>query len=87
MNNKQFDNLETGTKVLMKAWDHENNKIVETVATYLGWCDHPEYGTAVTVSYENKDCHLNHSDWAEETETDIAINSFTKNVIKVMEVA
>ena len=82
MNNKQFDALDAGTKVLIKAWDHENNKIVETVATYLGWSDHPEYGTVVSVSYENKDCHFD-----DETETDIAINSFTKNVLKVMEVA
>ena len=48
MNNKQFDALDAGTKVLIKAWDHENNdQAVETVATYNGWCDHPDYGTAV----------------------------------------
>ena len=58
MNNKQFDLLDAGTKVLIKAWDHENNVAVETVATYNGWCDHPDYGTAVSVSYDNQDCHL-----------------------------
>jgi len=77
-----IDNLETNTKVLMKAWDHENKCLVETVATYLGWCDHPDYGTAVAVSYENKDCHFD-----DETETDIPEQQFNKNVIKVMEVA
>ena len=34
MNYKQFDALLSGTKVLMKAWDHENNDQVETVATF-----------------------------------------------------
>ena len=36
MNTKEFDALDTGTKVLIKAWDHENNVAVETVATFNG---------------------------------------------------
>ena len=75
MNSKQFDALEAGTKVLIKAWDHENNVAVETVATYNGWCDHPEWGAAVSVSYENTDCHI------DETETDIPVRQFEKNII------
>jgi len=84
-----IDNLETGTKVLIKAWDHENNDQVETVATYNGWCDHPDYGTAVSVSYENKDCHFDDfwNKGVKETETDIPVRQFEKNVLKVMEVA
>ena len=81
MNSKQFDALEAGTKVLIKAWDHENNVAVETVATYNGWCDHPEWGAAVNVSYENTDCHI------DETETDIPARQFEKNIIKLAEVA
>jgi len=80
MNSKQFDALEAGTKVLIKAWDHENNVAVETVATYNGWCDHPEWGAAVNVSYENTDCHI------DETETDIPARQFEKNIIKLAEV-
>ena len=91
MNNKEFDALETGTKVLLKAWDHENNKIVETVATYLGWCDHPDWGLAVTISYDNKDCHFESlfvgEEGQKETETDIPVSQFQQNVIRVMEVA
>ena len=73
MNNKQFDALDAGTKVLIKAWDHENNVAVETVATYNGWCDHPDWGAAVNVSYKNTDCHI------DETETDIPARQFQKN--------
>ena len=88
MNSKQFDALEAGTKVLIKAWDHENNVAVETVATYNGWCDHPDWGTAVNVSYENVDCHMDSFFSNErETETDIPVSQFQKNVIEVMEVA
>jgi len=85
MNSKQFDALEAGTKVLIKAWDHENNVAVETVATYNGWCDHPDWGTAVNISY---DCHMDSffSD-EKETETDIPVSQFQKNVVEVMEVA
>ena len=88
MNSKQFDALEAGTKVLIKAWDHENNVAVETVATYNGWCDHPDWGTAVNISYENVDCHMDSffSD-EKETETDIPVSQFQKNVVEVMEVA
>ena len=88
MNSKQFDALEAGTKVLIKAWDHENNVAVETVATYNGWCDHPDWGTAVNISYDNVDCHMDSffSD-EKETETDIPVSQFQKNVVKVMEVA
>ena len=83
-----IDNLEANTKVLIKAFDHENNEIVETVATFNGWCDHPDWGTAVNVSYENVDCHMEDlfSD-EKDTETDIPVSQFEKNVIKVMEVA
>ena len=88
MNSRQFDALEAGTKVLIKAWDHENNVAVETVATYNGWCDHPDWGTAVNVSYENVDCHMDSFFSNErETETDIPVSQFQKNVIEVMEVA
>jgi len=91
MNDKQFDALATGTNVLIKAWDHENNKIVETVATYLGWCDHPDWGLAVTISYDNKDCHFESlfvgEEGQKETETDIPVSQFQQNVIRVMEVA
>jgi len=89
MNDKQFDALATGTNVLLKAWDHENNKIVETVATYLGWCDHPDWGLAVTISYENKDCHFDDErvEGQKETKTDIPVSQFQQNVILVMEVA
>ena len=89
MNNKQFDALDAGTKVLIKAWDHENNVAVETVATYNGWCDHPDYGTAVSVSYDNQDCHLVDfwNKGVKETETDIDVSQFCNNVLKVMEVA
>jgi hypothetical protein len=88
MNSKQFDALEAGTKVLIKAWDHENNVAVETVATYNGWCDHPDWGTAVNISYDNVDCHMDSffSD-EKETETDIPVSQFQKNVVEVMEVA
>ena len=88
MNSKQFDALEAGTKVLIKAWDHENNVAVETVATYNGWCDHPDWGTAVNISYDNVDCHMDSFFSNErETETDIPVSQFQKNVIEVMEVA
>lgn len=89
MNNKQFDALDAGTKVLIKAWDHENNVAVETVATYNGWCDHPDYGTAVSVSYDNQDCHLDDfwNKGVKETETDISVSQFLNNVLKLMEVA
>ena len=88
MNSRQFDALEAGTKVLIKAWDHENNVAVETVATYNGWCDHPDWGTAVNISYDNVDCHMDSffSD-EKETETDIPVSQFQKNVVEVMEVA
>ena len=88
MNSKQFDALEAGNKVLIKAWDHENNVAVETVATYNGWCDHPDWGTAVNISYDNVDCHMDSffSD-EKETETDIPVSQFQKNVVEVMEVA
>lgn len=88
MNAREFNNLEANTKVLIKAWDHENNEAVETVATYNGWCDHPDWGTAVNVSYDNKDCHFDSlfGDYKEE-DTDIPVAQFQKNVIKVMEVA
>ena len=76
-----IDKLEIGTKVLIKAWDHNISDQVETVATYNGWCDHPEWGAAVNVSYENTDCHIN------ETETDIPVSQFQKNTIKLAEVA
>lgn len=88
MNSKQFDALEAGTKVLIKAWDHENNVAVETVATYNGWCDHPDWGTAVNISYDNVDCHMDSFFSNErETETDIPVSQFQKNVVEVMEVA
>ena len=88
MNNRQFDALEAGTKVLIKAWDHNISDQVETVATYNGWCDHPDWGTAVNVSYENVDCHMDSLFSNErETETDIPVSQFQKNVIQVMEVA
>ena len=88
MNSRQFDALEAGTKVLIKAWDHKNNVAVETVATYNGWCDHPDWGTAVNISYDNVDCHMDSffSD-EKETETDIPVSQFQKNVVEVMEVA
>jgi hypothetical protein len=76
-----IDKLEIGTKVLIKAWDHNASDIVETVATYNGWCDHPEWGAAVNVSYENTGCHI------DETETDIPVSQFQKNTIKLAEVA
>ena len=76
-----IDKLEIGTKVLIKAWDHNISDQVETVATYNGWCDHPEWGAAVSVSYENTDCHI------DETETDIPVSQFQKNTIKLAEVA
>ena len=76
-----IDKLEIGTKVLIKAWDHNISDQVETVATYNGWCDHPEWGAAVNVSYENTGCHI------DETETDIPVSQFQKNTIKLAEVA
>ena len=88
---KEFDALPSGTKVLIKAWDHENNVAVETVATFNGWCDHPDWGTAVSVTYDNKDCHFESlyvgEEGQKETETDIPVGQFQKNVIRVMEVA
>ena len=88
MNSRQFDALEAGTKVLIKEWDHENNVAVETVATYNGWCDHPDCGTAVNISYDNVDCHMDSFFSNErETETDIPVSQFQKNVVEVMEVA
>ena len=88
MNSRQFDALEAGTKVLIKAWDHNISDQVETVATYNGWCDHPDWGTAVNVSYENVDCHMDSFFSNErETETDIPVSQFQKNVVEVMEVA
>ena len=88
MNAREFNNLEANTKVLIKAWDHKNNEAVETVATYNGWCDHPDWGTAVNVSYENVDCHMDSLFSNErETETDIPVAQFQKAVLKVMEVA
>ena len=88
MNDKQFDALATGTKVLIKAWDHENNVAVETVATFNGWCDHPDWGSAVSVTYDNKDCHFDTlcGEYKEE-DTDIPVSQFQQNVIRVMEVA
>jgi hypothetical protein len=87
----RVDDLEANTKVLIKAWDHENNEQVETVATYNGWCDHPDWGTAVNVSYENQNCHFESlyvgEEGQKETETDIPVTQFEKNVIRVMEVA
>jgi hypothetical protein len=91
MNAREFNNLEANTKVLIKAWDHENNVAVETVATFNGWCDHPDWGTAVSVSYENQNCHFESlyvgEEGKKETETDIPVTQFQKAVIKVMEVA
>jgi len=88
MNAREFNNLEANTKVLIKAWDHKNNVAVETVATYNGWCDHPDWGTAVNVSYKNVDCHMDSLFSNErETETDIPVSQFCNNVLKVMEVA
>jgi len=87
----RVDDLEANTKVLIKAWDHENNEQVDTVATYNGWCDHPDWGTAVNVSYENQNCHFESlyvgEEGQKETETDIPVTQFEKNVIRVMEVA
>jgi hypothetical protein len=87
----RVDDLEANTKVLIKAWDHENNEQVETIATYNGWCDHPDWGTAVNVSYENQNCHFESlyvgEEGQKETETDIPVTQFEKNVIRVMEVA
>ena len=76
-----IDKLEIGTKVFIKAWDHNISDQVETIATYNGWCDHPDWGAAVNVSYENTDCHI------DETETDIPVSQFQKNTIKLAEVA
>ena len=76
-----IDKLEIGTKVLIKAWDHNISDQVETVATYNGWCDHPDWGAAVNVSYENTNCHI------DEIETDIPVSQFQKNTIKLAEVA
>ena len=77
----RLDDLKPGTKLVIKAWDHNISDQVETVATYNGWCDHPEWGAAVSVSYENTDCHI------DETETDIPVRQFEKNIIKLAEVA
>ena len=87
----RVDDLEANTKVLIKAWDHENNEQVETVATYNGWCDHPDWCTSFSVTYDNKDCHFESlyvgEEGQKETETDIPVTQFEKNVIRVMEVA
>tara|TARA_B100000795_G_C22685398_1_gene393448 strand:- start:91 stop:402 length:312 start_codon:yes stop_codon:yes gene_type:complete len=73
-----------GDRFQMKAWDHENNCSVVTTATYLGECDHPDWGTAITVSYKNTDCHLEdlYTD-IKETETDIPVNQFNKAIVSV----
>ena len=71
-----------GDKFQMKAWDHENNCSVVTTATYKGECDHPDWGTAITVSYANADCHLEdlYTD-IKETETDIPVSQFNKAIV------
>ena len=71
-----------GDKFQMKAWDHENNCSVVTTATYKGECDHPDWGTAVTISYANADCHLEdlYTD-IKETETDIPVSQFNKAIV------
>jgi hypothetical protein len=65
----------------MKAWDHENNCSVVTTAIYLGECDHPDWGTAIRVSYKNTDCHLEDFDCIKETETDIPVSYFNKAIV------
>jgi hypothetical protein len=86
MNYSTLDKLELNSKVLIKAWDHENQGVVETVATYLGWCDHPDWGTAVAVSYENKNCHFDDifNEGQKETETDVPVGKFLTNVIRII---
>ena len=72
-----------GDKFQMKAWDHENNCSVVTTAIYLGECDHPDWGTAIRVSYKNPDCHLEDFDDIKETETDIPVAQFNKAIVSV----
>ena len=89
MNVKEFDALEANTGILMTAWDRENNCAVKTCATFRGWCDHPDWGTAVTISYDNPNCHFEDifNEGQKETETDISIKQFLRAVIEVLEVA
>ena len=82
MNNTEFNNLEAGTKVTMRAFDHDANEAVITTATYNGWCDHPDWGTAVNVTYDNDACHMDDlfTPGVKETDTDIPVAQFLSNV-------
>lgn len=77
-----LDVIKLGSKVTITAWDHKNMNVIETTATYDGWCDHQEWGAAVFVRYDNKNCYINETD----KQHYMPMSQFESNVSKVNDV-
>lgn len=83
-----IERLPINAGITIKAWDHEHHDVVVTTASYRGTCDHPDWGQAVMISYDNPNCHLEDlfCEGQKETETAISLAQFNKCFLSELEV-